>query len=140
MSKNVLLAVDLNHDASWEKALPEAVRQAEGGALHVLTIVPDFGMTIVAGFFPPDFEANAVKAAAEKLEELVKARAPAGVDPTLHVGLGHVPEEILRVAGETSADLIVMASHPPDVMRELLVGSNADRVVRHAPVSVMVVR
>jgi nucleotide-binding universal stress UspA family protein len=40
----------------------------------------------------------------------------------------------------TGADLIIMASHAPEQFREFLVGSHADWIVRHAPVSVFVVR
>jgi nucleotide-binding universal stress UspA family protein len=36
--------------------------------------------------------------------------------------------------------VVVMASHQPDRVREFLVGSNADRIVRRSPVSVLVVR
>jgi len=37
-------------------------------------------------------------------------------------------------------DLIVMASHPPEEVQDFLIGSNADRVVRHSPIPVLVVR
>jgi len=48
--------------------------------------------------------------------------------------------EILKAIETHHADLVVMASHSPDRVREFLVGSQADRVVRRSPVSVLVVR
>jgi nucleotide-binding universal stress UspA family protein len=47
--------------------------------------------------------------------------------------------EILRVAEEVAADLIVAGSHRP-AMRNYLLGTNASRAVRHARCSVLVAR
>ncbi len=53
-------------------------------------------------------------------------------DGTIYVG-------ILDLAANIEADLIIMASHRPE-MRDYLLGANAAKVVRHAKCSVMVVR
>ena len=62
MYKTILLAIDLNEASSWDKALPVALEQARagGGQLHVMTVVPDFGMAIVGSFFPADYEKQAL--------------------------------------------------------------------------------
>jgi nucleotide-binding universal stress UspA family protein len=54
--------------------------------------------------------------------------------------VGRVHDVVLDHITSTGADLVVMASHAPDRVREFLVGSRADRVVRRSPVSVLVVR
>ena len=64
---------------------------------------------------------------------------PDGVEIQQIVANGTVYEEVLSKAGEIGADLIVMASHRPE-LQDYLLGPNAARVVRHAPISVMVVR
>ena len=56
-----------------------------------------------------------------------------------HVATGRVFRGILDVAEQEQADLIVLASHRPE-MKDFLIGENAERVVRHARCSVMVVR
>jgi nucleotide-binding universal stress UspA family protein len=142
MFATVLLAVDLAHEASWRKALPAAAEIARrgGGKLHVVAVAPDFAATLVGGFFPEDFEAKALAHVAEELAAFVAAHGPKDVPVETHAVHGHVAEEILRVAKESGAELIVMASHQPNQLREFFIGSNADRVVRHSPVSVLVVR
>jgi nucleotide-binding universal stress UspA family protein len=55
------------------------------------------------------------------------------------VGHGSIYAEILRASRDAGADLIVMASHRPE-MKDYLIGANAARVVRHADCSVLVVR
>ena len=47
--------------------------------------------------------------------------------------------EILAVAEEAEADLVVVGSHRP-AMKDYLLGTNAARVVRHARRSVLVAR
>ena len=47
--------------------------------------------------------------------------------------------EILGVAEEAEADLVVVGSHRP-AMKDYLLGTNAARVVRHAHSSVLVAR
>jgi nucleotide-binding universal stress UspA family protein len=53
---------------------------------------------------------------------------------------GRVGGVRLKDGTEIPADLVVMGSEHPDSLREFLVGSNADRIVRRSPVSVLVVR
>ena len=42
MYKDILVTVDLDHDLSWKKAIPVAIKQAQAfnARLHVLTVVP----------------------------------------------------------------------------------------------------
>lgn len=141
MFKNILLTVDLNQESSWAKALPAALEicKAFGARLHVMTVVPDLGLPIVAGYFPKDFEAKAVDLAGEQLREFVDKRIDADVVGSVVVAKGTIYEEILGTAKNLKADLIVMASHRPE-LQDYLIGPNAARVARHFPHSVMIVR
>jgi len=139
MFKKVLLPIDINHPESWEKALPLALECAgDAGEVHLLGIVHDLGANVVTSFLPEDFERKAMERLKAQLtqfaDENLKGRGHA------HVGHGSVAQTILRQAGELGADLIVIASHMPNDFQTLLVGSNADRVVRHAEIPVLVVR
>ncbi len=138
---NILLTVDLNEDASWKKALPTAVGLSKitGATLHVATIVPDFRMAIVGSFFPDDFEKKARTEVEEKLTVFCAEHVPSEIEVERIVRNGRIYEEILRIAGETGCDLIVIGSHRPE-MSDFLLGPNAARVVRHANCSVLVVR
>ena len=135
MFSTILLPLDLGHDASWAKALPAAL--GFGGALHLLSVAPDFGESAVASFFPPDYEAKARAGLKSRLEAFAARHAPGAV---AHVAFGHIDESILKTAKAIGADLIVMASHNPGEFRSLLLGSHAERVVRHAPIPVLVLR
>ncbi len=141
MFDNVLLPIDLNHPASWERALPIAVKLCgSSGTLHVLGIVHDLGAAMVSSYLPADFEQHALQNMKAELDTFMEKVVPEGVTAVAHVEHGHVPEHVLTAAERVHADVIVMASHPPDDLRTMLVGSYADKVVRHSSVPVMVVR
>ena len=142
MFKTVLLTIDLNRAASWKKALPQAVElvRASKGTLHIMSVVPDLGTPLVEGFFPADFEEKAIAVASTALDDIVKENVPETIEVKQHLAFGKIHKKLLKAIEETNCDLVVMASHGPDRVREFLVGSNADRVVRRSPVSVLVVR
>jgi nucleotide-binding universal stress UspA family protein len=142
MFNSILLTLDLNHKKSWEKALPQAVEmiRVSGGTLHILSVVPDMGTPLVEGFFPADFEKQATAEAAKMLDQLVAKEVPDNIKVKQHLRFGKIHREALKTIEKTGADLVVMGSQRPDQMREFLIGSNADRIVRRSPVSVLVVR
>ena len=142
MFNTVLLTIDLNAPESWKMALPQAIElvRASKGKLHVMSVVPDMGTPLVEGFFPEDFEVKAVAAASKALNALIVAEVPDDIDVKQHLAFGKIHKKVLKVIDEINCDLVVMASPKPDRVREFLVGSNADRIVRRSPVSVLVVR
>lgn len=141
MYKRILLPLDLDQPSSWERALPVAVEYSQifGARLHLATVLPEFGAGVVGSYFPPDFEDKVRRKAQDRLEALARDHVPASLEATCHVAQGTVYEEILCLAEEVGADLIVMASHRPE-LKDFLIGPNAARVVRHANISVLVVR
>jgi nucleotide-binding universal stress UspA family protein len=62
----------------------------------------------------------------------------AGLPVTAQVHRGSVWDSIVRVAREERADLIVMATRGHDSLADRVMGSNTERVVRHAPCPVLV--
>ena len=142
MYQNVLLAVDLNHEESWRKALPAAVAicKASNAKLHVVTAIPDLHMPMIQAYFPDDFMKKLVESTEHKLAAFLKEHVPADVacDDTVISG-GAIYEAILRYADEHDVDLIVLEAYRPD-MKDYLLGSNAEKVARHARQSVLVVR
>ncbi len=141
MFKSILVPIDLAQPSSWEGPLPLAAEFARnhGAKLHVLNVVPPFGMAIVGGFFPEDFERRAIEEAKKALADTVAGVDLGGVEAHLLVSHGTIYEEILHAADEMKADLIVMMAHRPE-LRDYLLGPNAARVVRHAKQSVFVMR
>lgn len=141
MFKRILFPVDLADEGSWVKAAPVAASMAKThqAELYVLNVVPDFGMSIVSNYFPQDFETKAVNHAEQALETFCDRHIPKDLASHAIVELGRVYDNILKVARDRQIDLIVMASHHPE-LADYLIGPNTARVVRHGHCSVLVVR
>lgn len=78
-----------------------------------------------------------VERARQKLEEV----APdLGADVQLEVASGTPHTEIVRLAEELQIDLIVMATHGRGFISSAILGSTTERVLRHAPCPVLIVR
>ena len=141
MYRNILVPVDLSDKHSWRKALPTAISLCETfqGKLHLMTVVPEFGLPMVGQFFPEGYEAKLRQHAAKQLRDFAAQQVPGEIECRRIVAEGKVYQEILKAADAIKADLVVMGSHRPELSDDLL-GPNAARVTRHARCSVMVVR
>ena len=141
MYQRILLAVDLQGDTTQDRAIETAIDLARthDGTLHVMTVVPDYGMSIVGTYFPKDFEKNAFKAAQEQLHAFTAERIPDEIPLRHIIAQGRIYERILSTATEIDATLIVVGSHRPE-LKDYLIGPNSARVVRHAQCSVLIVR
>ena len=140
MAKTIMLPIDLSDEHSWRRPLAEALELlAGGGVLHVVSVLPDFGLASVGSYFRAGFEKEALHQFGEALTDWVAQNVPEGVEVHPHVLHGKIYDEILRAADKLAVDVIVIAAHRPE-LRDYLLGPNAARVVRHAKHSVYVVR
>jgi nucleotide-binding universal stress UspA family protein len=77
----------------------------------------------------------------QSLEEISREIPPGLVQEKLvRLGPQGIVQAIIDVARELSADLIVIATHGHGRLERVLLGSTAEKVVRHAPCPVLVVR
>lgn len=137
--ENILVAVDLGEESSWKEVLPTAVDQAKhtGGRLHLVTVVPDEPPQLA--WLPEDYTPKMIAHANTQLAQLIATQVPEQVGAEPHVRQGTVYSEIVKLAKELGIDLIVMASHRPE-LKDYLLGPNAARVLRHAECPVLIIR
>lgn len=137
--EKILVPVDLGQESSWREALPTAIDQAQhaGGKLHIVTVVPEEPPQLA--WLPDDYSAKMIAYAEAELKKLIESQPTNGVEAEQHVRQGSVYNEIVKLAKEIDIDLVVMASHRPE-LKDYLLGPNAARVVRHAECPVLVVR
>ena len=139
--KKLLVPIDLDVEDSWLATFPVArdMNRDWGSEIHVMTVVPNFGMSVVGSFFPKGFEAKALENARESLSKLVADNFADERHAKAHVAHGTVYEEILNAADTLGVGIILMTSHRPE-LKDYLLGPNAARIVRHARQSVFVIR
>jgi universal stress protein A len=79
--------------------------------------------------------------AEENLRVLVRAARESGIKRATSISRSGMPaHEIVEAAKESDVDLIVIATHGYSGWKHFCIGSTAERVVRAAPCSVLVVR
>lgn len=136
----ILLPIDMSEPASWVKPMGEAQKMLQGGGeLHIVSVLPDFGMSLVGDFFKKGYEQMALTQFSAALRAWVMQNVPGAIDVHPHVLHGQIYDEILRAADKLEIDIIILAAHRP-AARDYLLGPNAARIVRHAKQSVYVVR
>lgn len=136
MYKKIVVPVDMGQLEKGEKILAKAKALLDQGGQIVLVNVVETVPTYLTIDLPVDFIDVSVKDAADKLAALdMKLSASA----RQIVRIGSPAREIMNIADEEGADLVIIASHRPDFSNYLL-GATADRVVRHAKCSVLVDR
>ena len=131
MIKTILCAVDINRPDEEKEVLITASKLAEveGAQLDVITVVPDYGMSVVGAYFQ-DHQIEPVKERAiELLKNMTRTTLGEKQDAALRhvVAVGSVYEEVLRAAKLSESDLIVIGAHRPD-LKDYLLGPNAARV------------
>ena len=142
----ILLATDGSEEA--EMAATTAINLAKGthSELHILTVgsgYPSYDVRIpeVAEQLRQQAQ-NILDEQANKIEQAGGKIAHRHLRLTEHhAGLEHHPsDDVVRVAEEIGAGLIVLSSRGLGGVRRALMGSVSDSVVRHAHCPVMVVR
>lgn len=137
--RSILVPIDFS--ATSTKALQYAIRMAEqfGAKIVLMNVVepivtPDFA-------YPMMLEPDKIKAAAkEKLESLGRGIRVPGLIGRCVVRSGAPFAEIADVARALKVDLIILATHGYTGLKHVLLGSTAERVVRHVPCPVLIVR
>ena len=138
------ILVPLDFSPPSKKALDYAVAFARQfkAKLTVLHVVEPVGMPDFAASFPLAMESNQLMAAAKsELEGVIKAaRIPHGSVEKVLVRFGRSFHEIASAARTRKVDLIIISTHGYTGLKHALLGSTTERVVRHAPCPVLVVR
>ncbi|MCS6849086.1 MAG: universal stress protein [Anaerolineae bacterium] len=83
---------------------------------------------------------HATAAARDSLDAAAAVLAESGIRVETTVSVGRPAEAILDMAERRGVDLIAMATHGYGGIRRFLIGSVADRIVRHAHAPVLLVR
>ncbi|HEY2585475.1 MAG TPA: universal stress protein [Tepidisphaeraceae bacterium] len=134
--RNILVVVDSGDATQW--ALKAAVRLAESGArislLHVVVTPSNWGMPEM----PPPEEPCDVSAGNDFVLDRCAAEMPGALMGERIYREGDVHHQIVRVAREHRADLLVIGTHGRHALGRLLLGSTAVYVLRHLPCPVLV--
>lgn len=146
----ILLATDGSEEAGLATRTATDLAEKTGSELHVVYVQP---ITLLVGPRPDEpfldiigsYADAVIKDIKEKAQRLLddqveQVRAAEGTVAQAHLKIGGPVEEIVALAEEIGAGLIVLGSRGVGGVGRALMGSVSESVVRHAHCPVMVVR
>ena len=139
------LLVPIDFSACSVKALEYALGLAQKFAarlilLHVVepAVYPENYLVTPATL--DEANQNLMTAGRERLAVLSQRASSEGLSTESLVRMGRAHSEIPDTAKATATDLIVMGTHGHAGLKHVLLGSTAERVMRHSPCPVLMVR
>ena len=136
--KNLLVAIDFEDTSRYALRIAREMAASVDARLHLIHVTPDV---------PPfwSFEASDVDWDGLRnrwVEEARQRHAEIDAPPTSErlIQIGHPAADIVRYAEEHGIDMIVVGTHGRGPIKEMLIGSFADKVVRSAHCPVLTVR
>jgi nucleotide-binding universal stress UspA family protein len=140
----IVVAYDFSEPA--RRAIEQAIELAQGHQhcdLHVLGVLDNrAGLGDITGSSKIDYTAaekaqEVMRAAVEKILHEATAKP---LNLYVHARIGTPAKEIVALASEATADMLVVGTHGRSGVGRWLLGSVAEKVVRYAPCPVLVAR
>ena len=138
----ILATTDFSDASRYGVRYAVSLAEKLGSAVALLHVVePRTWLTELGSLLPLREDSEVVAAASAQLAALAKREAEGGVPVTCSVSVrtGNPFDAITTAALECAADLIVIATHGHTGAERFLLGSTAERVVRHASCPVLTV-
>jgi nucleotide-binding universal stress UspA family protein len=141
--KNILIPCDFSQPAIHAFRVAVDIAGRSHGKIHLIHVVelPVLHDTVLMPVL--SFEEAMLKEMTEKADEQFKkltAKYAAGVEVSPAVVYGAMAAMILEYIREHAIDLVVMGTHGASGLKEVLIGSNTEKIVRHSPVPVLAIR
>jgi nucleotide-binding universal stress UspA family protein len=141
--RRVLVPLDFSEHARKALGYALALARQFGATLVLMHVIEPMVYPADFGYTPlPDnaLEQDFEREARTRLAAIAAEQAAAGFQVEHLVRIGKPYHEIALAATERRADLVVLTTHGYTGLTHVLLGSTAERVLRHAPCPVLVVR
>ncbi len=139
MKKIEKILVPLDGSNCAEMVLPMVEELAINLRATVALLRVSFAHTF-PGADPVDSQVKVVREAEDYLGKMEKQLLAKGLKVETHVRYGHDAEEILNHAGEQDISMVAMTTHGRSGITRFLLGSVAEKVLRHSSKPIFLVR
>jgi universal stress protein A len=137
----IVVALDFSTNADVAVGYAADLAIALGASIHLLHVLeePSVGWDLYVRD-APDIRDRLTAGARASLALLASSLEKRRIAVTTELRHGAAAESIVRAAADAQADLIVVGTHGRGGLSHLLLGSVAERVIRHASCPVLAVR
>ena len=140
MFKKIIVPIEVDYPdaakAVYQKAA--ALAKLSNAEIQLVSVVPGFGMPIVASYISDELRQEATDRFKKVLEEFVKSNCDKNVSFKIRTGKNW--EEIIKAADKWGADLIIVYHNRRRDVNEIFSHSCSQRVSDHAKCSVLRLR
>ena len=140
MFKKILVPVDVDYPetaaAVYRKA--QVLAEQSGADIRLVSVMPGFGMPIVASYIPEDVRNEAVQRFKESVDQFIKDHCDPSASYQIRTGKNW--EQIIKEAEDWGADLIIVYHNHQREINEVFSGSCSQRVADRAECSVLRLR
>ncbi len=140
MFKKILVPIDVDYPQTAAAVYQKAAEYAKftGAAIRLISVMPGFGMPIVASNIPKKIRKKVMNRFTESFENFIEANCDKSV--SYRIRTGKAWEEIIKEAEKWNADLIVVYHNHRRSLNESFSGSCSQRVANHSKCSVLRLR
>ena len=140
----ILVPTDFGDCSTPALRLAVDLAQKLGAELILLHVVQDIVLSMPDAVMPtpvsvPDL-AQMIAAGRTGLTNLIARENLAPLNPRMEIRVGSPVAEIVAAASELKADLLCVGTHGRTGLAHLLLGSQAERIIREAPCPVLTVK
>ncbi len=139
MEKDERILVPLDGSKCAETVIPR-VEELIAGKNRGICLLRVASAATFPGVDPTEAQVKVVREAEEYLKGLEDDLRARGLDVDTHVRYGNDADEILDHSAQKEIDLIAMSTHGRSGIKRFLLGSVAEKVLRHAAKPVFLVR
>jgi nucleotide-binding universal stress UspA family protein len=136
--KEILVPIDFSLTSELALRYAKEFALAFGARLHLVHVSDD--PTLFAPTTSDSFRAEAQENSNNQLAELLKDGKERDIKTLLVTRFGSASSTLLDYAMEQDIDLIIMGSHGRTALANILLGSVAEHIFRHAPCPMLTVK
>ncbi|MGB5818942.1 MAG: universal stress protein [Saonia sp.] len=138
--KKIIVPIDFSKQSEYALKVAASISKKHRSEIFALHMLELSDTILSSNGLPPEQAVMLLKMAEKRFDDFLDRSYLKGVTITPIVKHYKVFSEVNEIAKKHDADLVVMGSHGTDGLKEIFVGSNAEKVVRNSNIPVLVIK
>lgn len=142
--KKILFCTDFSENSDYAFEFAYGIAKRDKGLLYILYVIPDnphrkFAENVIPRETLETIDKEFKESLINNYREHYIKKIENGVPFKIVAKSGREDAEIIKFAKEENADIVVMGTHSRTGIQHAIIGSVAEKVLRHSPIPVFVI-
>ncbi|NVM24830.1 MAG: universal stress protein [Desulfobacterales bacterium] len=142
--KKILFCTDFSENSDYAFEFAYGIAKRDKGLLYILYVIPDnphrkFAENVIPRETLETIDKEFKETLINNYREHYIKKIENGVPFKIVAKSGREDAEIIKFAKEENADIVVMGTHSRTGIQHAIIGSVAEKVLRHSPIPVFVI-